>query len=131
MSEDFSEEEISEPEEQEEKEEEEDEDSDIEIITETMPVKVTNRRITSPYMTKYERAKIINKRANELRSGAVPYIHVPTGKSIMASPLTIAEMELYNYKLPYKINRKLPNGKVEIWTIANPGIPGNLILPLR
>jgi len=106
---------------------------EVEIIgpTESVSKSKTRKRRSAAYLSPFEVTKIISKRAQELRKNAMPYIIVPSGPNIMVDPLEIAKMELYNFKLPYKIIRKFPNKEIEEWTVNKPGEPGNLKLPRR
>ena len=66
---------------------------------------------TTNYITKYEKAKIIGFRAQQLSKGAAPAIEI--GEEY--NPYNIALMELEQNRLPLMIKRKLPNGNVEYW----------------
>jgi len=66
---------------------------------------------TTNYITKYEKAKIIGFRAQQLSKGAAPSIDI--GEEY--NPYNIALMELEQNRLPLMIKRKLPNGNVEYW----------------
>jgi DNA-directed RNA polymerase subunit K/omega len=68
-------------------------------------------RITKPFMTKYEKVRILSDRSTQLARGAKPLIKNTTGLSSQK----IAELELENNVMPLKIRRPLPNGKYEIW----------------
>jgi DNA-directed RNA polymerase subunit K/omega len=69
---------------------------------------------TAPYLTKYEKAKIIGIRAKQLNQGAKPMI----GLSDRAmSSEEIAENELMRRLLPFIIVRPLPNMKKEYWRL--------------
>jgi len=63
-----------------------------------------------PVLTKFEKAKVIAKRVGFLQLGSPPMIDVQDGMGLM----DIAEAELYARKLDFKIQRKLPNGRVEL-----------------
>ena len=70
-------------------------------------------RITTKYLTQYERTKILGNRTNQLIKGSKPLVKV--NKTI--NYFEIAKLELETGMIPYKIKRVLPNGKVEIWDI--------------
>lgn len=76
-----------------------------------IPIK---ERLTSRFLTKYERAKIIGERAIQISNGSEVYIEVPEG---IWDPLQIAEIELKQKKIPFTIRRYLPNGDYEDWDI--------------
>ncbi len=72
-------------------------------------VKVKGKRINiigPPYLTKFERARIIGARALQLSLGAPPLIDIKGLKD----PIKIAEKELELGVLPMVIRRKLPDG---------------------
>lgn len=66
---------------------------------------------TSPYLTKYEKARIIGLRTQQLSTGAIPMIDI----ELYNSALEVAEEELKQRKLPFIIRRVLPNGDIEDW----------------
>ena len=73
-------------------------------------------RITMPYLTKYERVRVLGTRAKQISLGAkilVKNIDLTTKK-----PLEIAKIELEHGVIPFKIRRPLPNGKIEEWKIS-------------
>ena len=69
---------------------------------------------TIPIMTKYEKAKIIGIRAQQINSGSEPFIQVDNN---MIDGLTIANDELLQKKIPFIVRRPLPNGSSEYWNI--------------
>tara|TARA_B100001093_G_scaffold517152_1_gene597842 strand:- start:1413 stop:1838 length:426 start_codon:yes stop_codon:yes gene_type:complete len=69
-------------------------------------------RVTKPFMTRFEKAKIIGVRSEMLANGAPALISVP--KEI-TSTYKIAEMEYKEKKIPLIIKRKLPNNTFEYW----------------
>jgi DNA-directed RNA polymerase subunit K/omega len=79
---------------------------------------VDNNHLTTPLLTKYEKAKIIGFRVNHLNDGDAPYIR---DESRLAEMLTrdIAVLELNEKLLPYIIRRPLPNGTFEYWRLED------------
>ena len=71
---------------------------------------------TVPFLTKFEKAKIIGLRAKQINNGADPFIDVPNN---MIEGLTIAEKELEEKKVPFIIRRPLPNGSSEYWKVKD------------
>ena len=69
-------------------------------------------RVTKPFMTRFEKAKIIGVRSEMLANGAPALISVP--KEI-TSTYKIAEMEYKEKKIHLIIKRKLPNNTFEYW----------------
>lgn len=70
-------------------------------------------RITTPFLTKYERARVLGARALQISLGAPVLVDVE-GES---DPLIIAAKELRAKKIPLKIRRHLPNGAYEDWSV--------------
>jgi DNA-directed RNA polymerase I, II, and III subunit RPABC2 len=71
---------------------------------------------TQPFLSVYERTKILGFRANQLAQGARPYVVVPEH---VTATLDIAKMELAERRLPYIIKRPMPNGTFEYWRISD------------
>ncbi|KNC37875.1 DNA-directed RNA polymerase subunit I [Plasmodium falciparum IGH-CR14] len=115
-------------------------ENDIDIITdhqikkdnksdyENSEANEDNIRITSPYLTKYEKARIIGTRALQISMNAPLTIPIETSNDMINSkneydnylnndPLVIAEKELYNKSIPFILRRYLPNGSYEDWRL--------------
>jgi DNA-directed RNA polymerase I, II, and III subunit RPABC2 len=71
---------------------------------------------TLPYLTKYERARILGQRAKQINSGAKVFVKVP--ENIIDGYL-IAQMELEQKRIPFIIRRPLPNGGSEYWSLKD------------
>ncbi len=71
---------------------------------------------TIPYLTKYEKARILGQRAKQINSGAYPFVKVPEN---VIDGYIIAEMELKQKRIPFIIRRPLPNGGSEYWKIQD------------
>ena len=71
---------------------------------------------TSPYLTRYERTKVISVRAQQLSVGKQPQIEVD---NTYINHLEIAIQELKERKLPNNIIRKLPDQTIEIWAVKD------------
>jgi DNA-directed RNA polymerase I, II, and III subunit RPABC2 len=71
---------------------------------------------TIPYLTKYERARILGQRAKQINSGATPFVKVPEN---VIDGYLIAELELKQKRIPFIIRRPLPNGGSEYWSIRD------------
>lgn len=70
-------------------------------------------RRTSPYMTKYERARIIGSRALQISLNA-PVMVDTEGDT---DPMSIAERELNAKLVPFIVRRFLPDGTYEDWKV--------------
>ena len=71
-----------------------------------------DKRTTTPYMTKYERARVLGTRALQISMNA-PVLVDLEGET---DPLQIAIKELNQKKIPLIIRRYLPDGWYEDWT---------------
>lgn len=71
-------------------------------------------RITSRYMTKYERARVLGTRAMQISRNAPVMVELSAHET---DPLVIAEKELREGKMPFIIRRYLPDGSFEDWKI--------------
>ncbi|POR35651.1 DNA-directed RNA polymerases I, II, and III subunit RPABC2 [Tolypocladium paradoxum] len=71
-----------------------------------------SERTTTPYMTKYERARILGTRALQISMNA-PVLVDLEGET---DPLQIAIKELREKKIPLIVRRYLPDGYYEDWT---------------
>lgn len=71
---------------------------------------------TLPMMTRYEKARILGERARQINSGAKPMIEVePT----IIDGYLIALQELEQKRIPFIIQRPIPNGGSEYWRVAD------------
>jgi len=93
-----------------------------EVITLTNIVRDSNNIIidpfhkTIPFLTKYERARVLGQRAKQVESGAKPFVKVPEN---IIDGYIIAEIELKEKKIPFIIRRPLPNGACEYWNLRD------------
>jgi len=71
---------------------------------------------TVPWLTKYERARVLGIRAKQLNNGADAFVQVP---SSMVSGYKIAIEELKAKKIPFIIRRPIPNGGTEYWRLED------------
>ncbi|KAK3687024.1 subunit common to RNA polymerases I, II, and III [Vermiconidia calcicola] len=72
----------------------------------------SEKRTTTPYMTKYERARVLGTRALQISMNAPVLVDVE-GET---DPLQIAIKELREKKIPLVVRRYLPDGWYEDWT---------------
>lgn len=79
-----------------------------------MPEQANEERVTTPYMTKYERARILGTRALQISMNA-PVLVPLEGES---DPLQIAQKELAAKKIPLVVRRFLPDGSYEDWLVS-------------
>jgi len=74
------------------------------------------RHRTVPFITKYERAKILGERAKQINAGATPFVDV-NQEIIDGYSIALAEFE--QKKIPMIIRRPLPNGQSEYWKLED------------
>jgi DNA-directed RNA polymerase I, II, and III subunit RPABC2 len=71
---------------------------------------------TMPFVTKYEKARVIGERTKQINNGALPMIEVePT----VIDGYLIALKEFEEKKIPFIIKRPLPNGGCEYWKLSD------------
>lgn len=75
-----------------------------------------NTHTTYPFLTLYEKTKILSLRAAQLARGAPPFIEVP---EYLTDVYEIAKAELEAKRLPYILKRPLPDGTWEYWRLAD------------
>ena len=72
-----------------------------------------DQRTTTPYMTKYERARILCSRALQISMNA-PVLVQLEGET---DPLDIANKELREKRVPFTVRRFMPDGSWEDWGV--------------
>lgn len=72
-------------------------------------------KISKPYLTKYEKTRLLGIRTSQLMQGAKPMIKNCSGLSSQK----IAYLELKNKTMPLLIYRPIPNAKDEVWNISD------------
>ena len=75
---------------------------------------------TIPFLTKYERAKVLGLRSKQISNGSDTFIEVAPG---IISGFKIALEELNQKKIPFIIRRPLPNGGSEYWKLEDLELP--------
>jgi len=90
------------------------------VITEAYPpVADSGKRGThtsSPFLTLYERTKILCLRASQLAHGSPPFIDVP---EYLTDVYEIAKAELEAKRIPLILKRQMPDGQYEYWRLAD------------
>jgi DNA-directed RNA polymerase subunit K/omega len=71
---------------------------------------------TIPILTKYEKTKILGLRVKQLNNNSKPFIDL--AEKILDN-FIIANMELHQKKLPFIIQRPIPNGSFEYWKLQD------------
>lgn len=71
---------------------------------------------TVPFITKYEKSRVIGERAKQINNGANPMVEIePT----VIDGYLIALKEFEEKKIPFIIKRPLPNGGCEYWKLSD------------
>ncbi|KAJ5121836.1 DNA-directed RNA polymerase I II and III subunit [Penicillium atrosanguineum] len=84
------------------------------LMEQSREKKVPNaQRTTTPYLTKYERARVLGTRALQISMNA-PVLVDLEGET---DPLQIAMKELNQKKIPLIVRRYLPDGWYEDWSV--------------
>lgn len=73
-----------------------------------------NDKITKPYISKFERVRMISDRTSQLARGAKSMLKNVKGMN----PEDVALLELKNKVIPLIVERKLPDGSVEKWKVS-------------
>jgi len=71
---------------------------------------------TIPYLTKYERTRVLGQRAKQINSGAKAFVNIPEN---VIDGYLVAEMELMQKRLPFIICRPIPSGGREYWNLKD------------
>jgi DNA-directed RNA polymerase I, II, and III subunit RPABC2 len=71
---------------------------------------------TIPFLTKYERTRVIGQRAKQINSGAKAFVKVPEN---VIDGYLIAELELMQKRVPFIIRRPTPGGGCEYWNLKD------------
>ena len=71
---------------------------------------------TLPFLTKYEKTRILGERTHQINSGSTPFIQV---ESDIIDGYLIALAELEQKKIPFIVKRPLPNGGCEYWKLKD------------
>ena len=87
---------------------------EIHSLAEDFDGSAPQRRMTTPHLTKYERARVLGTRALQISMNAPTLVELDPGQS---DPLEIAMKELKAKKIPLIIRRYLPDGSYEDWKV--------------
>ena len=82
------------------------------------------KRISTKYLTNYERVRLLGARTAQLSQGAKPMINGVKGMN----PKVIAQLELECKMIPIKISRTQPNNTQEIWSLSELELKSNYIV---
>ena len=71
---------------------------------------------SQPFLSQYEKTRILGFRTNQLAQGARAFIVVPPH---IVNTLDIAKMELEQRRLPFIVKRPMPDGSFEYWRLSD------------
>jgi DNA-directed RNA polymerase I, II, and III subunit RPABC2 len=71
---------------------------------------------TMPFITKYEKARVLGERANQINEGSAIFVKVEPD---VIDGYLIALKEFEEKKIPFILQRPLPNGTCEYWRLAD------------
>ena len=71
---------------------------------------------TLPFLTKYEKARVLGERSKQLNSGAKPFVEVDPS---VVDGYLIAMAEFEQKKIPFIVKRPMPNGGCEYWKLRD------------
>ena len=86
------------------------------IVRDSNNIIIDDFHKTIPFLTKYERARILGQRAKQINSGSRPFVKVPDN---VIDGAVIAELELRQKRIPFIIRRPLPSGGSEYWNVKD------------
>jgi len=86
------------------------------VVRNNAGVIVDDLHRTLPFMTKYEKTRILGQRAKQINEGSPAFIKID---STVIDGYLIAVKELEQKKTPFIIRRPLPNGGSEYWRVQD------------
>ena len=86
------------------------------VVRDNMGTIIDPLHKTLPFLTKYEKTRVLGERATQLNAGAMAMIEVDAD---MIDGYVIALKEFEQKKIPFIIKRPLPNGAVEYWKLED------------
>lgn len=86
------------------------------IVRDSNGVIVDRMHKTLPFVTRYEKARVLGERAKQLNAGAKPFIEISDS---LIDGYLIALKEFEQKKIPFIVRRPLPNGGSEYWKLRD------------
>lgn len=74
---------------------------------------------TIDFVTKYEKARVLGERAKQINAGATPFLDPDELDSAVIDGYLIALKEFELKKLPFIIQRPMPDGSCEYWRLKD------------
>lgn len=88
----------------------------IQVIRDKSGMIIDPLHKTLPFLTKYEKTRILGQRTKQLNNGSKPFVKVDDD---IIDGYLIALKELEQKKIPFIIKRPLPNGGSEYWKLED------------
>ena len=88
----------------------------LDVIRDKNNIIIDELHKTLPILTKYEKTRILGIRIKQLNNGALPYVKIAED---LLDSFIIAEKELKEKKIPFIIQRPLPNNTFEYWKLED------------
>ena len=85
-------------------------------LTAYPPGELDKQHKSVPYVTLFEKTKLIGFRANQLAQGARPLVDVPKH---ITDVIEIARLEYDERRMPYILKRGMPDGTFEYWRLTD------------
>jgi DNA-directed RNA polymerase I, II, and III subunit RPABC2 len=86
------------------------------VIRDAYPPTKDSSHTSYPFLTIYEKTKVLSLRASQLARGAPPFIDIP---DYLTDVYEVARAELEAKRLPYILKRPLPDGEYEYWRLSD------------
>ena len=86
------------------------------VVRDSNNIIIDSLHRTIPFLTKYEKARILGQRAKQIEIGSRPFVSVP--ENVIDSYI-IAELELQQKRIPFIIRRPIPGGACEYWNLKD------------
>jgi len=86
------------------------------IIRDNNNIIIDDLHKTVPFLTKYEKARVLGQRAKQINSGAKAFVKIPEN---VIDGYVIAELELQQKRIPFIIRRPIPGGGSEYWNLRD------------
>jgi len=86
------------------------------IVRDSNGIIVDRMHKTLPFVTRYEKARILGERAKQINAGAKPFIEISDS---LIDGYLIALKEFEQKKIPFIVRRPLPNGGSEYWKLRD------------
>tara|TARA_B110000967_G_scaffold206920_1_gene254890 strand:+ start:548 stop:1057 length:510 start_codon:yes stop_codon:yes gene_type:complete len=86
------------------------------IIKDKNNIPIDPLHTTVPFLTKFEKARVLGLRAKQINNGADVFVDVPPN---IFDGYTIALKELEEKKIPFIVRRPMPNSTSEYWHLSD------------